>query len=58
MRNPVLLVRYTNPYLIISFCYLPLGGIEWCRLAAVTFGKKELAIFESYGTITTPWGGM
>ena len=21
------------------------------------FGKKRLAIFESYGTITTPWGG-
>ena len=22
------------------------------------FGKKRLAISESYGTITTPWGGM
>ena len=28
------------------------------RPAAVSFGKKRLAIFKSYGTITTPWGGM
>ena len=27
------------------------------HLTAVSFGKKRLAIFESYGTITTPWDG-
>ena len=34
-----------------------LGGIRWYHLTAISFGKKRLAISESYGTITTPWGG-
>ena len=37
---------------------MPTGGIGWGRLAAVAFGKKRLAISESYGTITTPWAGI
>ena len=28
------------------------------HLTAVSFGKKRLAFFESYGTITTPWDGI
>ena len=35
-----------------------LGGIRWYHLTAVSFGKKRLAISESYGTITTPWVGI
>ena len=41
--------------------FVLLAAAGWYRLmpsGGSILGKKRLAISESYGTITTPWGGM